>query len=206
VEISVERSLPTSADCVYKAENNTAGVLTVRRISPGLSVQAAAALPEGTKSASAPLVLDMRTCAEGDPESAGIFLNLFLKAVPAGAFLSRDGKKKPLSCPGEPAWGTTPLVVWTGQATLGPAEIVAGVLKAFKRAVVIGHGTMGLTAKQTLFPLEDGSALLLTTEVFTLPSGETLWETGIVPDIDLGPQQADRSAYLKKTIESAAGR
>lgn len=206
VEIKVERSLPPSADCAYSAEKNTAGVLTVRRISPALSVQAAAALPEGTKSASAPLVLDLRTCAEGDPESAGRFLNLFLKAVPAGAFLSRDGKKEPFSCPGEPAWGKTPLVVWTGPTTLGAAEIVAGVLRALKRAVVIGHETPGLAARQTLFHLEDGSALLLTTGVFALSTGELLWETGVVPDHDLGRQQAERAAYLKKTLETAGGR
>jgi len=206
VEISVGRSLPPAADCAYAPEKNTAGVLTVRRMSPALAGQAAEALPAGTKSSSAPLVLDLRTCWQGDPDSAWKFINLFLKAEKAGAFLSRDGNREAFSCPGEPEWGKTPLVVWTGQATLGAAEIAAGVLRFFKRATVVGHPTLGLAAKQTLFPLDDGSALLLTTGIFALPSGETLWKTGVAPDIDLGASQAERALYLKKTVDKAAGR
>ncbi|OGD24213.1 MAG: hypothetical protein A2Y56_05990 [Candidatus Aminicenantes bacterium RBG_13_63_10] len=206
VELSVERSLPPAGDCAFAPEKNTSGVLTVRRMSPSLNGQAAAALPDAAKTSSAPLILDLRSCTEGDPESARKFINIFLKADTAGMFLSRDGKQEPFSCPGEQAWKTTPLVVWTGQATLGAPEIVAGVLQAFKRARVVGHRTQGLTARQTLFPLEDGSALLLTTGVFALASGEKLWERGVIPDVDLGAQQAGRDAYLKKTLETAGDR
>ncbi|MBN2199180.1 MAG: PDZ domain-containing protein [Candidatus Aminicenantes bacterium] len=206
VEITVERTLRPAADCSYAPETSTAGVLTVRRMSPALAGQAANALPVGVKSSSAPLVLDLRTCWEGDADSARAFINLFLKAERAGVFLSRDGSRKALSCPGDPEWGKTPLVVWTGTGTHGAAEIAAGVLKFFKRASVVGHRTPGLAAEQTLFPLDDGSALLLTTGIFVLPSGVKLWEEGVVPDIDLGPPQAERSLYLKKTLETAAGR
>ncbi|MBM3296838.1 MAG: PDZ domain-containing protein [Candidatus Aminicenantes bacterium] len=205
-EIEVERSLPPAADCAYVPEKNTAGVLTVRRMSPALAGQAAAALPSEVKTSLLPLVLDLRTCAQGDPESAGRFINLFLKADEAGVFLTQDGTREPLSCPEDPVWDKTPLVVWTGPATLGPAEIAAGVLRSFKRAKVIGHRTPGLPARQTLTVLEDGSALLLTTAVFSPASGEKLWEEGVVPDIDLGEQPAARNVYLKKTLDTAGGR
>jgi len=200
VEVTVARSLPPAKAFQFAPEKGTAGVLTLSRLSSlGLEDLKRAVSPS-LASASAPLVLDLRGCAQGDMEYAARLINLFLRLPQAGSFLTREGNREPFSCPEPAVWDKVPLVVWVDQATLGPAEIVAGVLQAAKRAKVVGFPTMGLTAKQKLLPLSDGSALLLTTGVFCYASGEKLWEKGITPDIALEGEAAGRSSFLQKTL------
>ncbi len=206
VEIEVPRSRPPERDVHYALEAGTAGVLSVRRLSEATVRDAKNVLPRPDKMPAAPLVLDLRFCAEGEAESARRFLNLFLKMPEAGSFVARDGSREPVSCPEDAAWERAPLVVWIGPATMGPAEIVAASLQFARRANIIGRPTRGLAAKQTLFPLDDGSALLLTTSVFVLPSGERIWEKGVTPDVDLEGRRAERIDYLRATRETAGGR
>jgi len=92
------------------------------------------------------------------------------------------------------------LVIWTNQATIGPAEAVVGVLKEFKKAKIIGLPTPGLVAKQNFFLLEDGSGLLLTSAIFHLRSGKKLWEKGVEPDIKIEREDQSFSSYLKKAL------
>jgi carboxyl-terminal processing protease len=91
------------------------------------------------------------------------------------------------------------LIVWTNQATIGPAEAVAAVLKAFKKVKVIGFQTPGLVSKQHFIPLGDGSGLLLTSAIFHLKKDKDFWEKGIEPDIKIDVEDMTSNAYLKAT-------
>jgi len=95
-----------------------------------------------------------------------------------------------------------PLIIWTSMGTMGSAEAVAGVLKESKRAKIIGLETPGLVAKQDFFPLEDGSGILLTSSLFHLNSGKTLWETGVMPDEKIESEDQSTDSYLKKSLSS----
>lgn len=146
------------------------------------------------------LVLDLRNCYEGDIEEASEFINNFLQTKKIGYIKNKDKKNQIISCPDKAVLSELKLVVWTNQATMGPSEIVAGVLKEFKKAKVIGHQTLGMTAQQELFPLEDGTGILLTSGIFYLASGKKLWATGIKPDIKINTETQDYKTYRKKTI------
>jgi carboxyl-terminal processing protease len=63
------------------------------------------------------------------------------------------------------------------------SEIVAGALQDHKRAVVLGTKTFGKGSVQTILPLDDNSALRLTTARYFTPKGRSIQATGIVPDI-----------------------
>jgi carboxyl-terminal processing protease len=203
VEISVERSLPPAKAYQFSPEKGTAGVLAVSRLSLSGLDDLAGIIPASVARSSAPLVLDLRCCAQGDAEAARRLINLFLRLPQAGSFLMKDGSREPFSCPEPAVWDKVSLVIWTDQATLGPAEIVAGVLQSAKRARVVGFPTPGLASQQTLFPLNDGSALLLTTGVFCYASDEKLWEKGVIPDATLAGEETGRSQFLKKTLSLA---
>jgi carboxyl-terminal processing protease len=63
------------------------------------------------------------------------------------------------------------------------SEIVAGALQDHKRAVVLGTKTFGKGSVQTILPLDDSSALRLTTARYFTPKGRSIQAAGIVPDI-----------------------
>jgi carboxyl-terminal processing protease len=188
------------------AQSGTAGVLKIHHFYPPLVSEFKKSILLQVRAQKIPLVLDLRNCHEGELAEARSFLNLFLKAERAGYFVKKAGAKEDVTLPGEALLEKLPLIVWVNQATMGPAEIVSAVLQDFKKAKVVGIETPGLTAKQDLFPLESGDALLLSTAVFCLNSGKSVWNKGVSPDVKLDLDKTETKFYLEKTLALVSGR
>ena len=151
------------------------------------------------KSRKSPLILDLRNCAEGEIEEARQVLNLFIQSGQIGYFEKKGGAKEPLGCPTAPLFPKLPAAVWTNGATMGPAELIAGVLQGAYKVKVIGTATPGLVSRQELFPLQDNSSVLITSDVFVLSSGKKLWDEGVTPDDRVAAEDQSTGAYLKKS-------
>ena len=76
-----------------------------------------------------------------------------------------------------------PLIVLINAGSASASEIVAGALKDHKRAIVLGEKTYGKGSVQSIIPLNDGGGIRLTVSKYYLPSGKSISEVGVAPDI-----------------------
>ncbi len=92
-----------------------------------------------------------------------------------------------------------PVVVLVNQSSASAAEIVTGCLQDLHRAIVLGERTFGKGSVQTIFPLDDGSALKLTVAKYYTPSHKVIHEHGIVPNIYVPMADAEEADLILKT-------
>lgn len=78
-----------------------------------------------------------------------------------------------------------PLVILVNGGSASASEIVAGALQDQKRAIIMGSQTFGKGSVQTIIPIDENSALKLTTALYYTPSGRSIQAEGIIPDITL---------------------
>jgi carboxyl-terminal processing protease len=142
--------------------------------------------PHGLKG----LVLDLRNNPGGVLEASVAVADAFLDH---GVIVSADGRTPDSqfrmdATPGDLIDGA-PIVVLVNSGSASAAEILAGALKDHDRAELVGHKTYGKGSVQTVMPLSHGGALKLTTSRYFTPSGASIHEKGILPDIVIdGPE------------------
>ena len=77
------------------------------------------------------------------------------------------------------------LIVLINYGSASAAEIVAGALKDHKRAILIGENSYGKGSVQSIIPLKNRGAIRLTISKYYLPSGKSISEVGVTPDIEV---------------------
>ena len=76
-----------------------------------------------------------------------------------------------------------PIVVLVNLGSASAAEIVTGCMQDLHRGIILGEKTFGKGSVQSIFPLDDGSALKLTVAKYYTPGHKVIHEHGITPDI-----------------------
>ncbi|MEE3330100.1 MAG: S41 family peptidase [Myxococcota bacterium] len=98
--------------------------------------------------------------------------------------------------------GNYPIVVVVNGGSASASEIVAGALQDQKRALVLGTRTFGKGSVQTVFPIGTEYGLRLTTGLYYTPSGRSIQEIGIQPDIEVHVAVADATSQPQRIRES----
>ncbi|MEE8425814.1 MAG: S41 family peptidase [Woeseiaceae bacterium] len=130
------------------------------------------------------LILDLRNNPGGVLDAAVDVSDLFLDS---GIIVTADGRTSESRFTRSAHRGDVldgaELVILVNKGSASASEIVAGALQDHGRAVVIGTTTFGKGLVQTVMPLSQGRAIKLTTSRYYTPSGNSIHETGITPDV-----------------------
>ena len=83
------------------------------------------------------------------------------------------------------------LIVLINYGSASASEIVAGALKDHKRAILLGENSFGKGSVQSIIPLKNDGAIRLTVAKYYLPSGKSISDVGVSPDINIGEETDD---------------
>jgi carboxyl-terminal processing protease len=158
--------------------------------------------PDGLKG----LVLDLRNNPGGVLEAGVAVADAF---IDRGVIVSADGRTPDArfhmdATPGD-VLGGAPMVVLVNGGSASAAEIVAGALKDHGRAEIIGHRTYGKGTVQTVMPLSRGALKLTTSRYFT-PSGSSIHEKGILPDLVVDGKDQEPAEFSSSDSRSLVDR
>jgi carboxyl-terminal processing protease len=130
------------------------------------------------------LVLDLRDNPGGILDAAVDVSDLFLDT---GIIVTADGRTPEARFSRKANRGDildgAAMVVLVNEGSASASEIVAGALQDHNRALIVGTSTFGKGLVQTVMPLSKGRAIKLTTSRYYTPSGDSIHEVGIQPDI-----------------------
>ena len=137
-------------------------------------------------------ILDLRNNPGGLLSQAIRITDFFLDS---GAIVSTKSRiisenRKWFSKKGDLIEGKT-LIVLINYGSASASEIVAGALKDHKRAILIGENSYGKGSVQSIIPLKNNGAIRLTISKYYLPSGKSISEVGVTPDIEIKEDSDD---------------
>ena len=137
-------------------------------------------------------ILDLRNNPGGLLSQAIRISDFFLEN---GEIVSTKSRKKSenrkwFAKKGDITQGKT-LVVLINYGSASASEIVAGALKDHKRAIILGENSYGKGSVQSIIPLKNKGAIRLTVAKYYLPSGKSISEVGVRPDIEVNEEGDD---------------
>ncbi len=151
-------------------------------------------------------ILDLRNNPGGVLDAAIDVSDAFLER---GLIVSADGRVSDArfrleASPGDILDGV-PMAVVVNRGSASASEIVAGALQDNDRATIVGTATFGKGSVQTVMPLSQGRAIKLTTSRYYTPSGRSIHDRGITPDVTVEPVAGVGDAQLDRALEMVAG-
>ncbi|MCB1923480.1 MAG: S41 family peptidase [Gammaproteobacteria bacterium] len=150
------------------------------------------------------LVLDLRNNPGGVLNAAVAISDAFLTngTIVYTEGRIKDSQLKFKAAPDDVLEGA-PIVVLVNGGSASASEIVAGALQDHKRAVIMGQQTFGKGSVQTIVPVNDRTAVKLTTARYFTPNGRSIQAEGIVPDIKLADVHLTRNEAPATRIKEA---
>lgn len=204
IEVDVTRGVIELEPVTHELQDGNIGLITVNEFSADVGAdvyRAWESLREEAAGRIGGLVLDLRSNPGGSLDEAVALSDLFLDD---GRIVSQRGRGKGETLlydaetvfRGDMAEGV-PVVVLIDAGSASASEIVAGALQDHRRALVMGQRSFGKGSVQSLLPLGRDAALKLTTARYYTPSGKSVQEGGIAPDIRV-PQLSDPDFALRE--------
>lgn len=188
----------------FSLNDDKIGYVRITQFGENTTDELRTALKKLEKAGMQGLVIDLRNNPGGLLDQAVKVCDIFL---PNNQLIvsteGRDGRSKgdEYKATGKDEYPDLRIVVLVNKWSASASEIVSGCLQDLKRAYVIGEQTFGKGSVQSIMPLNDGSALRLTTAKYYTPSHKVIHERGITPDsIVTHSQEEEEALYFKRIV------
>lgn len=179
----ITREIVTTPPVGEKMMEDNIGYIKVITFTKGRTQEIANQVKAAQKSGARKLILDLRNCGAGDEQEGIATANLFLNHGMIAYLQGQKYSKQTFTAEASKAITNLPLVVLVNKGTAGAAEIVAASVLENARGDVLGDKTFGDGAVQKLFPLPDGSAVMISIAKYYSPSGKAIQDTAVTPNI-----------------------
>jgi carboxyl-terminal processing protease len=191
----ITREIIEIKSVISKIVDNKVGYLRLRAFNANSSSQLKKEIAKIEKNKKlVGYILDLRNNPGGLLSQAVTISDFFLND---GEIVSTKGRKKRenrkfFARKGDKIDGK-PLIVLINNGSASASEIVAGALQDQKRAILLGETTFGKGSVQSIIPLKNRGAIRLTISKYYLPSGKSISEVGVVPDIKVEEEDEEFS-------------
>ena len=191
----ITREIIEIKSVISKIVDNKVGYLRLRAFNANSSSQLKKEISKIEKNKKlVGYILDLRNNPGGLLSQAVTISDFFLND---GEIVSTKGRKKRenrkfFAKKGDKIDGK-PLIVLINNGSASASEIVAGALQDQKRAILLGETTFGKGSVQSIIPLKNRGAIRLTISKYYLPSGKSISEVGVVPDIKVEEEDEEFS-------------
>jgi len=153
----------------------TVGYVPLQSFNENAATDLEAAVKDVQSRGAKGVILDLRRNPGGILEQSLSVSNLFLKqGLEIATVRGRAGENQPYASRGTPPLPTVPLIVLTDEGSASASEIVAGALQDHDRAVIVGQTSFGKGLVQSVYNLDGGYALKITTAKWYTPSGRSI--------------------------------
>ncbi|MCR4428862.1 MAG: S41 family peptidase [Caldiserica bacterium] len=193
LEFTLTRELITIQTVSFRVVKDQIGYIQLLGFKEQTAMDFGDALEQLTRHGVTRLILDLRQNPGGLLSSVIDVASYLVPAAQTVVIIEdRDGKQKySRSDPFLPKYSFEKIVVLVDGGTASASEILAGALQDHKLATLIGQTTFGKGIVQTVSPLSQGNAVILTTSRYLTPSGRSIHKIGITPDIEVVPSPSD---------------
>lgn len=188
-ELTREKINNVSADVTY--QDKTA-IISVYRFSEDTGTLVESFAKDFKKKGINKIILDLRNNGGGFVKAARDLLSLWIDGDKILIQKSTtSGQNITYAKRGEAILKDTKTIVLVNNATASASEIVAGALKDYKKATIVGTKTYGKGVVQTMLELSGGALLKVTTAHWYTPDNQTINKTGITPDVEVERTYSD---------------
>ena len=188
----------------YRLEKTEAGYIQILNFEAGSGDDAIAAVEDLLNQGAVALCIDLRGNPGGLDTECAKFLDYLLPNGTLFIETDKQGKEKVTTSDGMCI--QLPMCVLVNAETFGEAEVCAAVLQEYQWATVLGEATTGKTRTQETIPLEDGSALRLSTGTYLTGNRTDISaKGGVVPDLILYNSDASATGTTDGTVGESTG-
>ena len=188
----------------YRLEKTEAGYIQILNFEAGSGDDAIAAVEDLLNQGAVALCIDLRGNPGGLDTECAKFLDYLLPNGTLFIETDKQGKEKVTTSDGMCI--QLPMCVLVNAETFGEAEVCAAVLQEYQWATVLGEATTGKTRTQETIPLEDGSALRLSTGTYLTGNRTDISaKGGVVPDLILYNSDASATGTTAGTVGESTG-